>query len=505
VNKTEIMKPFYLFSLVLLTTIIAHAQKKSAVSNPIAPGQTAFAETQEYVEADSILTYQFSTPVDSVLIQKQYNRYDEVNNIAVYENWSWNSFSQIWGGYKGTTTQNGDIETITTYSWSPDSSRFIETGKTELERTGNYQRSSYFIYDTYTKTFIEQNKSEYWYNKEDLDSVLIEYQKDNATGELNYARRTTTVYNTNYQKIQENDFSWTDGSWEQTSKINMGYDSKGNLIQQDWYLKSFDGLYNNRRDYYTYDSLNNMVNSRTELLNNNEWGNSTNYTAEYDDQNRLTLELYQTWDFVLGQWLNSNKTDYSYNEVELKSTAATGQARYTATFQWVSVVGWEPYSESVTITNESGLPLEYSDKMYDSFSGTWNFFNLYRYNWHSESGLLLAVINGTKTAEEQDWNIYSKSYYYYNGINVFQGVAQPNSKNISVFPNPVVDNIFIVRQTPSEIKMKLFNSNGKLVFSDRFSEIAKSFDISGFKNGLYVVQLDINGEIENHKIIKINP
>lgn len=499
------MKSFYLFFLALLTTIVANTQEKSAISNPIDPIQSTIAETQEYVQADSILTFQFNSPDDSVLIQKQYNRYDEQNNVAVYENWSWSNFSEVWSGYKGVTTQNGNIETITTYNWSQDSTGFIETGKTELEISGNYQRSSYFMYDTETKSFIEQNKTEFWYNKEDLDSVVIEYQKNNMTGELEYAVKRTTVYDSIYQKLQENGFSWTDGTWQQTSKLNMGYDSLGNLIQQDWYLKSLDALYNNRRDYYTYDSLNNMVNNRTQLFNNNQWVNSTNYSAEYDDQNRMTLELYQTWDVVLGQWLNSNKTDYSYSEVELKSNAATGQARYTATFQWVSMVGWEPYSESVTITNESGLALEYSNKIYDSFSGTWNFYNLYRYNWHSESGLLLAVINGTKTAEEQEWNIHSKSYYYYNGINVFQSVAQPDLKNIVVFPNPAVDRISIVQQTPSEIKIHLFNSNGKLLLSERFSEYAKSIDISGFKNGLYIVQLESNGEIEKHKIIKLNP
>ena len=57
----------------------------------------------------------------------------------------------------GVEQKDENLEIITTYNWDTDTAQSIETGKSELEKKENYERSSYFTYNTDTKAFEDKS------------------------------------------------------------------------------------------------------------------------------------------------------------------------------------------------------------------------------------------------------------------------------------------------------------------------------------------------------------
>lgn len=75
--------------------------------------------------------------------------------------------------------------------------------------------------------------------------------------------------------------------------------------------------------------------------------------------------------------------------------------------------------------------------------------------------------------------------------------------NILVYPNPVTDHVFI-KNAPSELTVKFYDSMGRLVSTQTTKEQDNSLDISYLKNGLYFLMVyDEDRLVVNKKIIKI--
>ena len=320
---------------------------------------------------------------------------------------------------------------------------------------------------------------------------------------MEYNRLITTAYDTADLKIQENKYNWNNESWEQTGNFNFGYDTLGNLIQRDWFILAFGNLFNNRRDFFTYDSVKNLINSKTILYNNNQWVNSSNYSQEFDSLGRITFSLNQTWDLNSNNWLNVNKTSVSYADVELKSNMEIGLKTTTETFQWIPAGEWKPLSESTTILNSNGLSAELTGKYYNINLDNWENFYQTLYSWHQNTGVVLLQQYSNKNTEAEEWNIGTKKHYYYNGINVFQTAKDINLQKILMFPNPVKDKLTIIQKLPRNGNIRIFNTKGEIIKYEPFNSAVFSLNVSDLKPGYYIVHLSAENLFHVQKIIKM--
>lgn len=95
------------------------------------------------------------------------------------------------------------------------------------------------------------------------------------------------------------------------------------------------------------------------------------------------------------------------------------------------------------------------------------------------------------------YNVYAATY----GRGVFSGVLNTavlskeeftNNKNVSIYPNPVKDNLNInIKDFSGEISVKIIDINGREVFNKNINNFITSntLDLSSFSSGIYVLKL----------------
>ncbi len=79
-----------------------------------------------------------------------------------------------------------------------------------------------------------------------------------------------------------------------------------------------------------------------------------------------------------------------------------------------------------------------------------------------------------------------------------------NNEDISIFPNPTSNELFIEMQNIKDVSISIFNSFGQSVFTSRVQSENGSIDISRLRTGIYFVEIkDLKGNVLlSEKIIK---
>jgi hypothetical protein len=499
-----IMKNSVIFIIVLLISTSLFSQPVKI--NPYSKSEdlkSGLTISQDILQADSIITFQFISPTDSFINKKEYNTFDEQNQINRYESWTWNNNSESWRKYAGIQQQIGDTTIITYNNWDADSGVFIPTGKAKLIEQDQYFGYYYFYYMPSNQTFIGQSKNEEWFNSEGNDSLYIEYNFNSGLNQWDNKSKTEYKYDTLQNLTEENGFGWKDTYWELNRRTENGYDTLGNLTFTIHYMGIFGILNNSTRYLFTFDSLNNRVNIRLFLFNNNQWNNERNTSYQFDDMNRNILILEEKWNANDNEWNNERKILMEYEDVEKSAKKITALSTKNSFFNWNSTSQeWIPDYESTNVLNEIGLSEEWWGKSWETNSETWRNFYKYSYNWNIENRLMLLQVNSTKNSEAEDWNANSKKYYYYNGINVFQSVSSELLKTVVLFPNPATDFVNVMQQTPKNINLKVFNLSGQLLVQSKLSGTNNPVNISSFNKGTYIFIVSDDTTSQSFKIMK---
>jgi hypothetical protein len=79
-----------------------------------------------------------------------------------------------------------------------------------------------------------------------------------------------------------------------------------------------------------------------------------------------------------------------------------------------------------------------------------------------------------------------------------------NNKNVSIYPNPVKDNLNInIKDFSGEVSVKIIDINGREVFNKNINNFITSnmLDLSSFSSGIYVLKLSGEGLNYSEKII----
>ncbi|WP_316931776.1 T9SS type A sorting domain-containing protein [Riemerella anatipestifer] len=73
----------------------------------------------------------------------------------------------------------------------------------------------------------------------------------------------------------------------------------------------------------------------------------------------------------------------------------------------------------------------------------------------------------------------------------------------SIYPNPTTDKVMVKLLEAKGVKeYRVYAVDGKLVLSGKALSANDAIDVSGLSAGMYVLQLDIDGKITTHKLIK---
>jgi anaerobic ribonucleoside-triphosphate reductase len=81
-------------------------------------------------------------------------------------------------------------------------------------------------------------------------------------------------------------------------------------------------------------------------------------------------------------------------------------------------------------------------------------------------------------------------------------------KEIVIFPNPTINvlkvNIESAFKTPLSGKIKVFNMNGTKQFSEQTISASNDVDFSSMASGYYILKIEVNCQVKNYKVLKIN-
>lgn len=94
----------------------------------------------------------------------------------------------------------------------------------------------------------------------------------------------------------------------------------------------------------------------------------------------------------------------------------------------------------------------------------------------------------------ENLNCFEDNQIYYSSPNS-SGCLLSNLKenlfenDLKIYPNPSSSKLFIELENPTPTSIRLFDINGKEIFSTTINQVTSTIDVSSFKRGLYFVKL----------------
>lgn len=78
------------------------------------------------------------------------------------------------------------------------------------------------------------------------------------------------------------------------------------------------------------------------------------------------------------------------------------------------------------------------------------------------------------------------------------------SNNITIYPNPISNELFVEFQKKQSVIINIFNSLGQQIYTEKFNDNQKSIDLANLTKGIYLIEIkdERGGILLSEKIIK---
>jgi hypothetical protein len=270
-------------------------------------------------------------------------------------------------------------------------------------------------------------------------------------------------------------------------------------------------------------------------VNGNSYGTATNslvITGAYDGpltggtpkgielyvlQDISDLSLYGVSSITNGAGSSAGNVEYNFPADAV--TAGTYIYLATESSQFTTFFGIAPtYTNGVvSINGDDSIELYESGQIIDTFgdvdtdgSGeTWDYLDgwAYRNDDTGPEGTTFTSTNwtysGANALDGESDNASATSPF---PIGTYSNTTASTSNNtitgFNAYPNPVKGNSLTITTSSTEAKtVNIFNVLGRKVFSQRFSSMNKTMDISGISSGVYIMKVSEGNNIATKKLI----
>jgi hypothetical protein len=347
--------------------------------------------------------------------------------------------------------------------------------------------------------------------------------------------------------------SWTDNSTDETNFVlqrsltsNSGFTTIATLpANTTTYMNS--GLTGSTTYYYKVQATN--------AAGSSAWSNTANATTTGGIPNAPSnlaatasgsSAINLSWtdnstdetNFVLQRSLTSNSgfttiATLPANTTTYMNSGLTGSTTYYYRVQATNAAGSSAWSNTANATTTGGLPNAPSNLVAKSGSCrtivlTWvdnsnneTSFELSRSLTLNGSYTNIATLPSNTTTYTNTGLTLGKKYYYKvrsvnsTGKSAWSNTASATAKCVSsmqsegepnhvmVFPNPVKDGFFnlnLPAETEFPVVVQIFNLSGQKVMQKEVNEYSNTLETSNMKNGMYIVAVYINGEVQKFKL-----
>ncbi|MGM0498194.1 MAG: T9SS type A sorting domain-containing protein [Bacteroidota bacterium] len=501
------------------------------------PGDTLLKElgTQERFELskrtmvgvkyDSVITYTFSSPADSIYSLKTISVYDEDDNSTNIVSYLWDKEKSKWINFRRSENKYDNQDRYTSYteyrwnhseeSWEPylkGDVAYHESGKSRLvenyrwndseEKWKGYRKHEYdFDEDGNEILFIRYTwgSNDEWIGLTKLETEINEsgkrirryvYGWDIENNSWDLSGKTDYEYDDNENSTLYLRYSWIDSSWVKNSKMIIHYNENKLLLSYavwKWDIEK-EAWVPYEKEECSYDESNRMT-SRVTFdwdTENDKWIGDYRYEKVKDYSGNGNLSKTYDWDFEKDDWmiyskmLSSSSPNSSYSE------------RYLRDHENDKWVGYDKKYREFDADSNKTLEAYYE---WDTLTDGWIGDRTYK-NFYDSNGNMIINEHYVWDKEAFDFTIWKKTFYYASNA----GLPMENSiTETQVFPNPAKD--FFRVKTESAIQgIDVYDLMGNKKKSYHDIDMDFPIPIHDIKSGMYILQIHTANGIIKRKI-----
>ena len=433
-------------------------------------------------------------------LEKWVRTYDQSGNCTREEyTHEWNGWSN---GYNKTATNyNYDIDNnlleVEFYSWDSIINSWNSTAS--AIRTKTYNLNSSLLtdqtdtYDTQNLTYNTTSKS---MNQYDLNNNLTKhsvyaYSQNNDSLYLNYIRDYEYDLNNNVTMQLDSNYNEWNSQWELDS-ILYGYDTFGRLT-------SNENSHIMQKKTYSYDANDNNIleiHFLWDTLSNNwiygSYAFPSKYERFYDANNNLIQIIAYHFDNSFGSFI-------PYSEINQFYDGNNNMIESNGSFFNDTINAMEITTKTEYTFDNTNRMIQSHQFIWDSNTSAWTNSSLFNYDFDNNDNEIY-YDNLYWSGPSTGWVFCCK----YEACSILTtNIREKETKDISIFPNPTTDNIYLKNVTIGS-KIELYNTTGKQLASYRTINDNHSINLKEIGgSGFYLLRIESpnTGEIITKKVI----
>lgn len=261
--------------------------------------------------------------------------------------------------------------------------------------------------------------------------------------------------------------------WDSTRKGENIYDTHGTLISETEYTYDPNGaewyIDYASKSTLVYNTANQLISEETEYYDEDESGyvKESKGLYEYDSTGKVSALTFMTWDDILNQYQNEEKLAeiiwYKWDNTDLESSLLSS----------ANVYGWDGTTYNLTSRMSNTYDshdneTEFKQETFDGTTWLLDYADQYLLTYNQD-GALTEKIEQSWSTMDSAWNdnvLYSYSnFIQYNGLDK----STRQEIGLTISPNPFSEKAEITIAAPmSNAELAVYDLTGKKLQSHRF-------------------------------------
>jgi hypothetical protein len=492
------LRSIILFIVFVILSGSISAQQSKNVSDKIIEirsEKTEILNTTQRTETilDSVIYYKFTSETDSVRIRKRTYEVSEDGKFEILLEYSWRN--NQWVDSAKTEFTYNDSDMITLYEqfhWDIEQSIWVNYRIIDI----TYDENGYEDIFTYTKWNIELDRWDNYYKEDsdyneygDLISIVDWLGNENNEWEFYY--KEVNTYNADEHLIESYIAFWNVDfdEWDNYQKEVFSYNVSGLVDNRLYYLWMLDDWSLNLKTDYFYTGSDEFDSLVTYQWNVDEWLLFAQLKYGYDENDNLSLRLELSWENEV--WVNKFKTEIEYddNNNPILTVLSTWSVNADA---WIYEIKYENLFDEMN--NNIMTSYYYWQVELGYWVGTDKIESVY-----NDEGKRLLTTEYKWDDLLADWVVDEKAFYYRS---VITQLPEMNSDDFVIFPNPVINTLFVKNQNSKNLNCSIVSISGQQLMQFHIDGYEASISMKDLPKGIYFLQINNSAETVIKKIIK---
>lgn len=330
--------------------------------------------------------------------------------------------------------------------------------------------------------------------------------------DVNSSFMCSYVYDENQNMLRRNTYSWKNNGWYFSCYEDFTYNEQNQRLTRTNANDLGDGFVIGGIGYYAYDENGNLASYTQQCNMGNHYESIDSMVYRYDENNNwIGCESYNVEN---GAWVLYYHSDATY----------TANGQYDELTDYYYSDGWSPNTKYAWTYNELNNPDERNYYIPNGNGGWSSPQEKYVFRYHTDINAqnvlfpyVASIYNewenwfgANNPINEEDWwtinlNDNQLTYietvtYYYSPFHV--GIESQNEQSVSIFPNPVENDLFIELNHADNAHAMIFDLSGKLLKQTQIQQ-SGAVSLSNLASGMYLVKIYTDNQlIATEKVIK---